>query len=79
MNRISHKLVKINCPFRIAARTCLYPAGEYEVTTEEALISDMKAHRRLTTRIYISKSKGQIGRGEFIRLEPEELEGLISN
>jgi hypothetical protein len=74
MKRIT-RLVRINHPFRIANRNWTYPAGEYEITTEEEVGGSVPRH--LKTIIYIPKSKGPTGIGEFVEIAPEELDSII--
>jgi hypothetical protein len=76
MKRITRKLVRINHPFRIAERNWTYPAGEYEVTTEEEELGG-GVYRRLKTIIYIPKSKGPTGTGEFVEIGARELDSII--
>jgi hypothetical protein len=76
MKRITRKLVRINHRFRIADRNWTYPAGEYEITTEEEELGG-NAYRRLKTIIYIPKSKGPTGEGEFVEITPGELDSII--
>jgi hypothetical protein len=76
MKRITRKLVRINHPFRIADRNWTYPAGEYEVTTEEEELAGAP-YRRLRTVIYIPKSKGPSGIGEFVEIGAGELDSIL--
>jgi hypothetical protein len=77
MKRITRKLVRINHRFRIADRNWTYPAGEYEITTEEEELGG-NAYRRLKTIIYIPKSKGPTGEGSSLRLPPGSLTRLFN-
>jgi hypothetical protein len=76
MTRITRKLVRINHPFRIADRNWTYPAGEYEITTKEEEFSG-GSYRRLRTIIYVPKSKGSTGVGEFVDIGAGELDSII--
>src|SRR6476661_10195446 len=68
MKRITRKLVRINHPFRIADGNWTYPAGEYEITTEEEELGG-GSYRHLRTTIYVPKSKGSTG------IKPERGQG----
>ena len=76
MKRITRKLVRINHPFRIADQNWTYPAGEYELTTEEEELGG-GAYRRLRTIIYITKSKSPNGIGEFVEIGAGELDSIL--
>jgi hypothetical protein len=67
MKLITRKLVRINHPFRIADRNWTYPAGEYEITTEEEELGG-GSYRHLRTTIYVPKSKGSLASGSLLRL-----------
>jgi hypothetical protein len=76
MKRITRKLVRINHPFRIADGNWTYPAGEYEITTEEEELGG-GSYRHLRTTIYVPKSKGSTGIGEFVEIGAGELDSII--
>ena len=76
MKRIIRKLVRINHPYRLADQNWTYPAGEYELTTEEEELGS-GAYRRLRTIIYITKSKSPNGIGEFVEIGAGELDSIL--
>ena len=76
MKRITRKLVRIYHPFSITDRKWTYPAGEYDVTTEEEELGG-GIYRLLKTTIYIPKSKGPTGTGKFEEIGARELESIL--
>ena len=77
MERVTRKIVRIDRPFRLADTS--NPAGDYEVTTEEEQLGDLmfEAFRRISTKIYLPPSGGRIGIGDFVEIDPRQLEILM--
>ena len=76
MERVTRKTVRIDRPFRLGDTT--NPAGDYQVTTEEEQLGDLmfEAFRRISTKIYLPPSGGRIGIGDFVEIDPRDLEML---
>jgi hypothetical protein len=76
MERVTRKTVRIDRPFRLGGTT--NPAGDYEVTTEEEQLGDLmfEVFRRISTKIYLPPSGGRIGIGDFVEIDPREIEIL---
>ena len=78
MNRVRRKTVTIDRPFRLSNGSRNHPAGDYEITTEEPVGDVMfEAFRRVSTTIYLPVTTGQIGLGEILEIDPQELEHLL--
>ena len=79
MNRVRRKTVTIDRPFRLSNGSRNLPAGDYEITTEEEPVGDVmfEAFRRVSTTIYLPVTTGQIGLGEILEIDPQELEHLL--
>jgi hypothetical protein len=79
MNQSKESIVRIDRPFRLSNGTRTYPAGDYEVTTENEQLGDFtfEAFRRISTRIYLPPVSGQMGIGEILEIDPVELENLV--
>jgi hypothetical protein len=85
MERVIRKIVRIDRSFRLADRSNL--AGDYEVTTEEQQLGDLmfeafrristRIFRRISTRIYLPPSDGRTGIGDFVEIDPRQLEILM--
>jgi hypothetical protein len=80
-NRVTRKNVEIPLPFQIPGSVRTYPAGRYEITTEEELLGDSMtpAYKRISTTIYLPRPPGDVGLGEFLEISPAEVEQLRSN
>jgi hypothetical protein len=76
MERVTRKTIRIDRQFRLGGTT--NPAGDYEVTTEEEQLGDLmfEAFRRISTKIYLPPSGGRIGIGDFVEIDPREVEIL---
>ena len=79
MNRLRRKTVTIDRPFRLSNGSRNHPAGDYEITTEEEPVGDVmfEAFRRVSTTIYLPVTTGQIGLGEILEIDPQELKHLL--
>ena len=72
----SHSMmVSIDKPFAVAGADGAYPAGRYEVITDEEAIDSMTmiAWRRIATTILLRAN----GVTQSVRIEPAELEALL--
>lgn len=80
-NRIMREHVDIVRPFQLPGLARVYPAGHYEVTTEQELLGDTMSpvYRRVSTTIYLPRRPGEVGLGEFYEIEPVELARLTDN
>jgi hypothetical protein len=78
MERLTRKIVRIDRPFRLANTS--NPAGDYEVTIEEEQLGDLmfEVFRRISTKIYLPPSDGRIGIGNFVEIDPRQLEILMN-
>jgi hypothetical protein len=79
MERVTRKVVRIERPFRLGDTT--NPAGDYEVTIYEEQLGDVMydAFRRISTRIYLPPAGQRIGIGQFVEIDPQKLEDLVSS
>lgn len=70
-------VVTFNSPFRLEGADGTYPAGRYEVVTDEEAIDSMTmvAWRRIATTILLRTN----GVTQSVRIEPAELDGLLRN
>jgi hypothetical protein len=77
--RKSTKLVTFNKPFQLRAMAEMWPAGDYEVSTEQEQIGDFmfEAFRRTATTIYLPPRKGDFGIEQVIPVEPNEFAELM--
>jgi hypothetical protein len=77
--RKSTKVVTFEAPFQLQAMEEMWPAGDYEVTTEREEIGDFmfEAFRRTATTIYLPPRAGNFGMGQVIPVEPTELAKLM--
>ena len=80
-NRVTRRVVEIQRPFQVPGAARVYPAGRYQVTTEEELLGDtmVPAYKRISTTIYLPRPLGDVGLGEFLEISPSEVERLTSN
>ena len=74
-NRVTRCIVEIKRPFQITGLPRLYPAGSYEVTTEEEPLGDSmtSVFRRVSTTIYLPRMPGDAGLGEFAEISIQKL------
>ncbi|MBL8895516.1 MAG: hypothetical protein JNJ53_12995 [Rhizobiales bacterium] len=79
-NRVRRSSIEINRPFQIPGLTTVYPAGRYEVTTEEEPLGDSMTpvFKRISTTIYVPRRPGDVGLGDFFEIEPAELSRLTT-
>jgi hypothetical protein len=77
MERVTRKVVRIERPFRLGDAN--NPAGDYEVTTYEEPLGDLMydAFRRISTKIYLPPIGRRIGMGQFVEIDPQQLEDLV--
>ena len=77
--RKSTKVVTFNKPFQLRAMEEMWPAGDYEVTTEQEQIGDFmfEAFRRTAITIHLPPRKGDFGMGQVIPVEPNEFAELM--
>jgi hypothetical protein len=70
-------MVSIDKPFKLAGADGAYPAGQYEVLTDEEAIDSMTmvAWRRIATTILLRAN----GVTQSVRIEPAELDALLRN
>ncbi len=78
-NRITRKIVTFSKPFQLTGMSASFPAGSYEVMTEEEPLGDVMfpAYRRMWTSIYLPRPNGQIGLGQIIEIDPIELDAVL--
>ncbi len=78
-NREIKRFVDIKLPFQLPGLTRVYPAGRYEVTTEEEPLGDGMApvFKRVSTVIYLPRRLGDVGLGDFVDIDPAELSRLM--
>ena len=79
--RKTKKFVSIPVPFQLTAMEEEWPAGIYEVTTEEEAIGDFmfEAFRRVATTVYLPPRAGDFGMGQFIPVNPAELAEVLKH
>jgi len=79
-NRLTRSSIEINRPFQIPGLMKVYPAGRYEVTTEEEPLGDnmTPVYKRVSTTIYLPRRPGDVGLGDFFEIEPAELSRLTT-
>ena len=79
-NRETKRLVEIKLPFQLSGHTRKYPAGRYEVTTEEEPLGDgmTPVFKRVSTTIYLPRRLGEVGLGDFVEIDPAELSRLVT-
>jgi len=67
-NRETKRFVDINRPFQVPGLSRLYPAGRYEVTTEEEPLGDSMTpvFKRISTVIYLPREEGDENAGDII-------------
>lgn len=77
-NRIRRTSIEFNRPFQVPGLTNVYPAGRYEITTEEEPLGDSMSpvFKRVSTTIYLPRPPGDVGLGNFFEIEPAELSRL---
>ena len=77
MERVTRKIVRIERPFRLADAN--NPAGDYEVTIYDEALGDLThdAFRRISTKIYLPPTGRQVGIGQFVEIDPQQLEDLV--
>ena len=75
-NRVKRVKVSFAGPFQLAGMAKAFPPGDYEITTEEEPLGDVMypAYRRISTQIYLPRPAGQIGLGEILDIDPDELD-----
>ena len=73
--RKTKAFINIPVPFQLAAMQEQWPAGTYQVTTEEEALGDFmfEAFQRVATTIYLPPRAGDFGMGQFIPVNPTEL------
>jgi hypothetical protein len=78
MERVTRKVVRIERPFRLGDANNL--AGDYEVTIYEEPLGDVMydAFLRISTKIYLPPTGRRLGIGQFIEIDPQQLEDLVS-
>lgn len=77
--RKTKAFISIPVPFQLAAMQEQWPAGTYEVTTEEEALGDFmfETFRRVATTIYLPPRAGGSGMGQFIPVNPAELAEVL--
>jgi hypothetical protein len=79
-SRKSKAFISIPVPFQLAAMQEQWPAGTYQVTTEEEPLGDFmfEAFRRVATTIYLPPRAGDFGVGQVLPVNPSELAQVLS-
>ena len=77
--RKTKTFIDIPVPFQLAAMQEQWPAGKYQITTEEEALGDFmfEAFRRLATTIYLPPRAGDFGVGQVVPVNPSELAEIL--
>lgn len=77
--RTTTRTVVITEPFRLGGDEQLFPAGTYEVSTDEELISELSftAYRRIRTTMTLADTGTGITR-QVLSIEPARLDEILA-
>jgi hypothetical protein len=78
--RTNRKFITFNHPFSLQADGRRFPAGSYEVVTDEELIEGLSfpVYRRIATMIMVP-AQSYAGTVEMLTIDPNELAAAIKN
>ena len=74
--RTSRRTATFDRPFSLRGIDGIQPAGTYTVETDEELLEGLSfpAYRRVATTIFLPSRPGDLVSGQFVTLDPVELE-----
>ena len=81
MIRTTTKQVTFKRPFRLSAGGELFPAGCYNVDTDEEILDGLSrlAYRRISTAIYVPGRPDHPGVTRMLMIDPKQLDAALAS